>query len=1085
MAEDDPFRTHRDVASPLVAELSAAGFHDAAEIGRGGFGVVYRCTQSGLDRVVAVKVLTAGPDEESRARFVREQRAMGRLTGHPNIAGVLQIGETSSGRPYLVMQSHERGSLDARIRRDGPLPVDEVLRLGIKVAGALEAAHGLGIVHRDVTPANVLFTDYGEPALTDFGIAHIVGGFETTAGTITASPAFAAPEVLDGHPPSPASDVYGLGATLFCALTGHSAFERRSGEQVVAHFLRIANEPVPDLRESGVPNDMCAAIEAAMDRDPAQRPSVIALGKQLQRIRFDHSHSVEKMTIRGEGDHMQDVRTPTSDRRRRRPDTGVLPLQLTSFVGRKAQLFEVKKALSESRLVTLTGIGGVGKTRLAARAARELRRSYTDGVRLVEFGAIDDPALVDDIVATAVGARNLAGSPPMEVLVEFLSTRKLLLVLDNCEHLVEAVAQLAESLLRACANLSILATSRETLTIGAETVLPVTPLSFPDPSGVPTVSEASHYDAVQLFVERAAAAVPGFELTRDNRLAVARICARLDGLPLAIELATARLRALSVDQILQRLDDRYTLLTAGSRDIPNRQQTLWWCIGWSYDLCTPREQQLWSRLSTFAGSFELEAAEQVCGTATPDPDQLDVLIGLVDKSILTREESEGAVRFRMLETVQTYGRTKLAEAGDGQEIGRRHRDWYERLALNAEADWISPRQLEWDSRLKQELPNLRKAIEFDPSAGNPGGMRIAAALYAFWYIGGRITEGRNWLDRTLAHSDGGYSRDRAKAVYSAGMLAAGQADLPAATARVAELSLLATQTADPEIATWLAVVDGFTALISDDADHAVARLEEARELVRGGGDPVVRMDSSLMLGWAYQLRGDFRRAVACHEQTLAYADSHGGETTFRSWVLWAMGTAVWRQGELDRATDLLKESLRRARSADDPLIAATSLEALAWTSSNRDDVRRASILMGAAEALGRIAGSSSVLFPNLATYHEACVRRAQDTLGTREFEAAQKKGSAMSFATAAAFGLEEDPPSATPVDRAASILTKREQQVAELVAEGLTNSAIAGRLVISPRTAQGHVEHILAKLTFTSRAQIARWVAEQDRSKPM
>ncbi|MFE3060970.1 serine/threonine-protein kinase, partial [Nocardia sp. NPDC059236] len=267
MVEDDSFITHRDTALPLAMELSSVGFEDAEEIGRGGFGVVYRCTQSGLDRVVAVKVLTAQPDAEGRARFLQEQRAMGRLTGHPNIVGVLQIGEISAGRPYLVMQYYERGSLDARIRQDGSLPVDEVLRLGVKLAGALEMAHRLGIVHHDVKPANILFTDYGEPALADFGIAHVAGGFRTATGVILGSPAYTAPELLNSARPTPASDVYGLGATLFSALTGHAAFERRSGEQVVAQFLRITTEPLPDLREGGIPDDVRAVVEAAMSRD--------------------------------------------------------------------------------------------------------------------------------------------------------------------------------------------------------------------------------------------------------------------------------------------------------------------------------------------------------------------------------------------------------------------------------------------------------------------------------------------------------------------------------------------------------------------------------------------------------------------------------------------------------------------------------------------------------------------------------------------------------------------------------------------------------------------------------------------------
>jgi non-specific serine/threonine protein kinase len=244
--DSDPFTTQRDAGTAVATELSAAGFDDAEEIGRGGFGVVYRCVQVALDRTVAVKVLTEL--DENRERFLREQRAMAQLTGHPNVVGVLQVGETESGYPYLVMPYHSQGSLQARIGRLGVLPAQEVLGLGVKIAGALESAHQLGIVHRDVKPSNILLTDYGEPALSDFGIAHITGGFTTATGTFTGSPAFTAPEILSGDPPSHASDVYGLGATLFAALTGHAAYERRSGERVVAQFLRIATEPVPDLR---------------------------------------------------------------------------------------------------------------------------------------------------------------------------------------------------------------------------------------------------------------------------------------------------------------------------------------------------------------------------------------------------------------------------------------------------------------------------------------------------------------------------------------------------------------------------------------------------------------------------------------------------------------------------------------------------------------------------------------------------------------------------------------------------------------------------------------------------------------------
>jgi non-specific serine/threonine protein kinase len=252
-----------------------------------------------LDRQVAVKVLTAKLDDKPE-RFLREQRAMGRLTGHPNIVGVLQVGETESGYPYLVMQYHRQGSLEARLRRSGPLPLDEVVRLGVKIAGALDTAHQRGILHRDVKPANILFTEYGEPALGDFGIAHLTGAFKTAAGTFTGSPAFTAPEVLSGDPPSQSADVYGLGATLFAALTGRAAFERRSGEHMVAQFLRITSESAPNLRETGIPDDIAAVVEKAMSRDPSDRRSAASLGEEIQRLQRRLGFTADEMVLRPE-----------------------------------------------------------------------------------------------------------------------------------------------------------------------------------------------------------------------------------------------------------------------------------------------------------------------------------------------------------------------------------------------------------------------------------------------------------------------------------------------------------------------------------------------------------------------------------------------------------------------------------------------------------------------------------------------------------------------------------------------------------------------------------------------------------------
>jgi predicted ATPase len=1009
----DPIRTQRDVGSAVVTQFRAAGFDDAYEIGRGGFGIVYRCTQVGLDRTVAIKVLTAELDE-NRDRFLREQRAMGRLTGHPNIVSVLQVGETENGYPYLVMQYHRHGSLEARIRQLGLLPLEEVLRLGVKMAGALETAHRLGIVHRDVKPGNILLTDYGEPTLSDFGIAHIAGGFKTATGTFTGSPAFTAPEIVSGDPPSRSSDVYGLGATLFAALTGHAAFERRSGEQLVAQFLRIASESAPDLRESGIPDVVSAIVERAMSRDPNDRPTALALGAELQQVQLVRGLPVDEMVRRGGAQsHQPEPRAASAASVRR--TIGNLPLELTSFVGRCAELSAAKHMLSSSRLVTLTGIGGVGKTRLALRAAAELATDFADGVWLVELGELRDGSLLVDVVAPGLGVRDESSRPLEDVLVEFLSARKLLLVLDNCEQVVDAAAKLAETLLRACPELRIIATSREALGIGGEAVLRLSPLTFPGPEPETTLGGLPAYDAVALFAERAAAAVPGFELTNDNKATVARICSKLDGLPLAIELAAARLRALSPEQVLERLVDRYSLLTRGSRGAPTRQQTLSWSVGWSYDLCTPAEQQLWSRLSVFAGSFELEAAEDICNGDLAPEDILDLLSSLVDKSILTRTEHIGVVRFRLLETLREYGRGQIRQGDRYPELQRRHTDWYRRMVSDAAADWFSPRQVEWMKRLELEGLNIRAALEFSLTDSPQTALDIAGTVHPFGIARGGLTETRRWLDRALAATPSEPTVDRIRALYGATMIAVLQADLSAATARVAEGRALVEQMADPQAHAMTSIADGLTALVSGEFDNACARFDDALNMV---ADPTLQVAAMVLLGWALEFRGEIGRALIWQEKAHALAESHG-ESVYRESALWSLGIGWWRHGRPDRAEQLLKGALRMTQLIDDPRQAAASLEGLAWIAAEKGDSRRAVVMMAAAETLVRGVGASTVFLPHLLVFHEECERRSREALGAKEFEAAREEGRSFSFDDAITYALGKPVSSATALSRRA------------------------------------------------------------------
>jgi predicted ATPase/DNA-binding CsgD family transcriptional regulator len=763
---------------------------------------------------------------------------------------------------------------------------------------------------------------------------------------------------------------------------------------------------------------------------------------------------------------------------------GNLAAEVASFVGRRRELADAKRALSKSRLVTLTGVGGVGKTRVAERVARDRRRAYPHGVWLVELAELPDPALLTQTVLTALGVRGQPSGDGLEALIDFLTSRHLLLVLDNCEHLLDEVAALSAALLRRCPDLQILATSREPLRVVGEAVLPVPPMAAPEPERSGGVAGLSRYDAVALFTERAAAAVPDFALTEDNYRAVAALCYRLDGLPLAIELAAGRLRSLSPAQILSKLDDRYALLTGGERGRPDRQHTLRASIEWSYQLCTRQEQRLWARLCVFAGSFELDAVEGVCTGDIAGDEIVDLVSGLVDKSIVVRHERGTVARYRLLETLREFGLERLNEAGDGPALRMRHLQWYAALIHTAKAEWISERQVYWLARLTAESANIRSALDFclNELGDADAVMEIVVGipLGCFW-ARGKLGEARYWLDEALARSSD-VTVLRMRALLRNSALAIVGGEVATGNQLLDEARGLIRQVSDPMVLIQLHHVAAYSARHAGDLPRAASELEQALALSKGTTtDLDWYLDILQSLAFVVSLAGQHERSTACCEEIIELTGPCG-ESLHRANALMASGLDAWRRGDPVRAVELQRFGLEIKLGLDDQLGTAVGLEALAWGVGALGQHKRAAHLLGAAAVVWESSGASiATVFPELVGEQDKSVAAVRAALGDQAYAAAFRRGRQMPLAEAL-----DDAEHTRRSTRSGQVdvagvgsLTSREEEVAGLLAQGLSNKAIAKSLVIAQRTAETHVANVLIKLGLTSRSQVAAWVAEQ------
>lgn len=747
---------------------------------------------------------------------------------------------------------------------------------------------------------------------------------------------------------------------------------------------------------------------------------------------------------------------------------GNLPAEATSFVGRRREVAELRRKLGAARVVSLVGPGGVGKTRLAIRGATDLARGFPNGAWLVELADVRDPALVGNAVMAALDLRDQAGTGPVALLRSYLADKALLLVLDNCEHLLEAVGQVVNEVVRAAPGVRVIATSREPLDLPGEHVLPVPPLGL-HPAG------EGESEAVMLFVERAAAASGTFELTASNRVAVADVCRRLDGLPLAIELAAVRTRSLSVEQILERLSDRFSLLVGGGHAALPRHQTLRTTIEWSHDLLTPVERTLLRRLCVFAGRFMLDDVEGICAwDEPPTTSVLDSLSSLVDRSLVMKEDVRGLACFRLHETMREYAVLKLREAGEDEALADRCTDYYV-LKCAASGPPGRYRLEEWLGWMELEIDNVRAILRHCQRRGDYShGVELVASLGWFW-ITRATTEGVRWLEEMLAPGQG----ERAPlgwAYFLRGFLAVLQNDPSASRPWLARAAAAATELGDMALLTQAQAMGSIAAMSAGDRVAADALYEEALTAVVGADDlastTAVLQTRALNGMFTGELDAVREAATEGVRLTREAGDLYGLEI-----MLMELAFTLLISGDGDGSRPLYTEALQIARRIDDRLVQSYLMAAFGYYAALARQGRLAAQLLGAAEAT-RLGAGAGVIAP-LAPLLDQTKELALETLGQAKFEVEFAVGKRMDRVAAIALALGESGRSARPApdESRYGMLSPREVDVARLTAEGLSNKQIGARLFISERTVDSHVRSILNKLGFNSRAQIAGWIA--------
>ena len=892
------------------------------KLGGGGMGVVYKAEDIDLGRFVALKFLPddVAHDPQALSRFQREAKAASALN-HPNIVTIYELGHLNSTH-YIAMELICGETLRALLS-SGPLPYRKAIAIATEIADALAKAHETGLVHRDLKPENLMVAQDGNAKILDFGLAklrdHPVDAERSTQadlltdpGTVMGTVGYMSPEQANGNEVDFRSDQFSFGAVLYEMINGHPAFQGRGRAEIMAAIVRDQPQPSTNVL---APAPLFWILQKCLAKDANQRySSTRDLARDLATVR----------DLRIDPETRYSVRPPSN-----------MPVQRTRFIGREREVANLRQLLNRAdvRLVTLTGPGGIGKTRLAVQVVTDLSAGFTGGVCFVSLSAVSGRESAIRAIAQAIGLREMPGQSSQESLKEYVSglTQPLLLLLDNFEHLLSAASDLAE-LLTLNPTLKVMVTSQAPLHIYGEHELPVPALAVPDLQSVPQAPEAlSRFAAIALFLEHAKAVKHDFTLSKENATAIATICSRLDGLPLAIELAASRVKVLSPTAMLTRLESSLNLLTGGARDLPVRQQTLRGTVNWSYSLLNAAEQSLVRRLSVFTGGCTLEAVEAVCDTKGDlGVDVLDGMSSMVDKSLMQQIEQPGVEpRFLMLSAIREYALERLVESGEEFATRRAHSAYY--IVLAEECGEELSTHPEWLDRFDFEHQNFRDALEFLIRTSDADwGMRLGAALFHFWERREHFAEGRAFLDRLLHLPAAVQPKLRARLLFCTGVLC--QGDFDSAHQLHKECLKACLDMHDHRGVAVALNALGVTTRDRGDLDTACSLFEQCVSTWRELGSAIDTARALSNLANVVRLQRNYARAHALYDECLAIFHEVGDNTGI-AWTLNYLGDLVQESVDFIAARSYYEQSLSAFRKLRDDWGIASALCDLARLSA--------------------------------------------------------------------------------------------------------------------------------------------------------